>query len=308
MLAGPTGAGKTGLVTSLNPERFEVVSLDSRQIYRGLTIGTAAPDQEVLSHMTHHLVGFLDPDQTFTAAQYRLLAIQAIESIIQRRRIPLLVGGAGFYLELLRSGPFQIQEDLRIKDEIRSMSHEERLGKLESSDPHCIVSEGEQPSRGRIHRNDAYRVERYLTLVLSSGMTMAEIWAKKEASAQESPYDFQGWFLYPGEDTLWERLKLRAAQMVESGLLQEARDCRDSYGSDCPGLQILGYSEVLDCLDGKMDRWELEEKLWILHRQYARRQRIWFQKRKYVQFVDSLDAARLQSLCVNLFSGPRINH
>lgn len=158
----------------------------------------------------------------------------------------------------------------------------------------------------KIHPNDAYRVERFLVMVLSSGMTMEEIWAQKENS-QDREFHYSGWFLFPGEEALWQRLRLRAHAMIEHGLLEEARQCRLNFGL-CAGLRILGYPEALACLDGDMGREELEERLWIAHRQYARRQRIWFQKRSYVQFVESATAEGFATFAVNLFGSSGINH
>ena len=307
VLAGPTGAGKTSLISSLNPERFEIVSLDSRQIYKYLPIGTAAPEPEVLQKIRHHLVGFLNPDRSFTAMEFRELALQSIEDIISRDRIPLLVGGAGFYLQLLKTGPFEFEENPEVREEVLAMEHEDRLALLREKDPDCIVKPGESPGEGRIHPNDAYRVERYLSMVLSSGQTMKELWAGKKDGAVPD-YDFEGLFLFPGEETLWTNLKIRARKMIQDGLLEEADGCRNQFGSDCPGLKILGYSEALQCIDGTLNEKELQEKLWIVHRQYARRQRIWFQKRQYVQLVDSLSAEALERTAVNLFSGLGINH
>ncbi|HBS04174.1 MAG TPA: tRNA (adenosine(37)-N6)-dimethylallyltransferase MiaA [Leptospiraceae bacterium] len=308
VLAGPTGAGKTNLIASMDPDRFEIVSLDSRQIYKHLSIGTAAPDARILRRIPHHLVGFLDPDQSFTAMEYRELALEAIQDILSRKRIPLMAGGAGFYLQVLMTGPFEFEEDPGIVEQVRSMSPEERLTLLSRKDPHCIVHPGEQPGEGRIHPNDAYRVERYLIMVLTSGMTMSELWTRKRKEESEQEFDFAGFFLFPGEETLWKNLRIRAETMVRDGLIQEAVECRERFGSNCPGLQILGYPEALACADGKLSEEELVEKLWIVHRQYARRQRIWFQKRQYVRFVDSLDVHTLETAAANLFSGLGINH
>ncbi|MEQ8352288.1 MAG: tRNA (adenosine(37)-N6)-dimethylallyltransferase MiaA [Leptospiraceae bacterium] len=306
VLAGPTGAGKTDLVNSLDPERFEIISLDSRQIYRYLTIGTAAPNPETLKYIKHHLVGIIDPDQTFTAMEYRQMALASIQDVIDRNRIPMLVGGAGFYLQMLITGPFDFEEDPEIRNRVKGMEHSERLELLLQKDPECIVATGESPSQGRIHPNDAYRVERYLIMVLSTNKTMKELWEQKR-NEPGSGFDFQGLFLYPGEEVLWQRLEIRASEMIEQGILEEARSCRQRFGS-CPGLKILGYPEALSCVDGDMSKEELKERLWIVHRQYARRQRIWFQKRSYVKFVDSLNSVDLEEAAINLFSGPGINH
>ncbi|MCB1169995.1 MAG: tRNA (adenosine(37)-N6)-dimethylallyltransferase MiaA [Leptospiraceae bacterium] len=306
MLAGPTGAGKTDLIAALDSDRFEIVSLDSRQVYRYLSIGTAAPEPALLRRMPHHLVGFLDPDQTITAKQYCEKAELAIRQIIARGKIPLLVGGAGFYLEMLSSGAFEVPESPEVIQQVKSMEHAQRLEMLKKEDPSCLVQPGQQPSRGRIHPNDAYRVERFLVMVLSSGKTIEELWMQKDSS-QDGEFNYSGWFLFPGEEALWQRLRIRAAFMIDQGLLEEARYCRLHFGL-CAGLRILGYPEALACLDGDMEREELAERLWIVHRQYARRQRIWFQKRSYVQFVESATAAEFAGFAVNLFDGSGINH
>lgn len=308
VLTGPTGAGKTDLIAGLNPEQFEIVSLDSRQIYRHLTIGTAAPEPEVQKRIAHHLVGIINPDESFTAERYRELAGLALQDIIAREKIPIIVGGSGFYLQMLQTGPFSVPGDPHVIHRVKAMDHSSRVRLLQSKDPNCFVGPGQSPSRGRIHANDTYRVERFLILVLSSGKTIAELWEEKEAVQDSGSFDFEGFFLNPDRDVLWDRLKGRAELMVEQGIREEAEECRKRFGAQCPGLKIIGYPETLACLDGKITEEELKEKLWILHRQFARRQRIWFQKREYVTMVPGLTAEQLGTYAVNLFYGSGINH
>ncbi|MCB1304247.1 MAG: tRNA (adenosine(37)-N6)-dimethylallyltransferase MiaA [Leptospiraceae bacterium] len=303
MLAGATGSGKTELVEELG-EEFEVISLDSRQIYRELEIGTAAPDAALRKKVPHHLVGIIDPDESFTAMDYRQAALRAIESVIRSNHIPILVGGAGFYLRMLRTGPFQSHTDPEKEALVRNMDHEQRLERLRTLDPDSLTQPGEHPARGRCHPNDAYRVERFLIAVWSSGKSMQELWEEKEHS--EGPFEFQGVFLHPGEEILWKRLHSRVDQMIERGLLEEARHCAQKYGI-CPGLQTLGYKEVLECLNGNLSIEALKERLWIAHRQYARRQRIWFQK-ETLEHVEGLASGQLEALARNLFGASGIIH
>ena len=276
-LMGPTGSGKTGLVCALDGERFEVVSCDSRQLYVGLEIGSAAPTEQEQARMPHHLVGLLGPDQTASVGFFRKRALAAIEDIFSRGRQPLLVGGTGFYYAALRSRLFDVRVPDRIRVEIEALTHEERIGRLRTLDPAAFVEPGEQPRSGRIHENDRYRVQRALEICVTTGRPWSGFWSPGERSATDHSFQLTGFWLNPPEEAYRAGLRTRAQSMISRGLVPEAGAVFEKYG-ECAALKTLGYREALAVYRGEQDETWLEDQLVVGHRQYAKRQRTWFRK------------------------------
>ena len=276
-LLGPTGSGKTGLVCALDPEQFEVVSCDSRQLYAGLEIGSAAPTEEEQARMPHHLVGILEPDQTASVGFYRKRALAAIQDIIARGRQPLLVGGTGFYYAALRSRLFDVRVPDQMRAGIEALSHEQRVARLRALDPTAFVEPGEQPRAGRIHANDRYRVQRALEICVATGRAWSGFWAPAERSAADHEFQLMGFWLNPPEEAYQAGLRIRARSMILRGLVREAGAVFEKYG-ECAALKTLGYREALAVYRGEQEETWLEDQLVVGHRQYAKRQRTWFRK------------------------------
>ncbi len=306
VLLGPTGAGKTALLESLiSPGAsstagelppVEIVSCDSRQIYRGLEIGSAAPDAALCARLPHHLVGTVEPTETYSAARYRDEALAAIADIFSRGRLPVLAGGSGFYFRALSTGMFDLEVSPQVQSEIRTtvagLGAAGRLARLKELDPAAVLPPGESQARaGRVHPNDDYRVSRALEIcLLPGGRLYSEVWAAArsrnpgaadEGNAGDSPYRFAGWRISVEIDgkltTYWAALERRAREMVANGIIEEAGRCFERYGA-CPGLETLGYTDALAAWRGELSREELAERLFISHRQYGKRQRTWFRR------------------------------
>jgi len=271
-IVGPTGVGKTALVTAL-AARFpiEIISLDSRQIYRGLRIGTAQPTGEEMRVCPHHLVDFLDPDDTYSAQRYRADFCRVWREIADRGRVPVVVGGAGLYLRAVSEGfvplPPGSEERLpAVRDQVASLDDAELAAALEAADP--VTS-------GRLHPRDRYRRRRALEICRLAGRALSEL-----AAAQE-PDPALG-LIFPvvrldrpaGE--LAARIAARAAAMLAAGWVEETRALLTRHAPDCPGLRSIGYAEIVRHLAGEVAAADLAPAIALATRQYAKRQRTWF--------------------------------
>ena len=224
VLLGPTGAGKTELLEQVDPDRVEIISCDSRQIYRELEIGSAAPEPALTARLRHHLIGILDPTEEFNAAQFRDRALQAIKDVFARGRLPFVVGGSGFYFRALHTGLFVVDAAPAAQDEARArvaaMTPAERLSLLRELDPQALVSPGESARAGRVHPNDDYRVGRALEICLAGDVTFSGLWdaARRRAASGEldasNPYRFSGWRLEVEPESYWRRLAVWARARV----------------------------------------------------------------------------------------------
>ena len=300
---GVTGSGKTAITQELDPERYEIVGCDSRQIYRELEVGTACPPASLRSRIRHHLVAWSSPSESFSAGRYADRAREALREIVARGREPLIVGGTGFYYQALRTGLFGVSFSEESRALVTRWSPGERLERLQSMDPDALVPPGAAGVPGRIHPNDEYRVQRALEVCVSTGIPWSKHWreARTRLSRNEDDeFRYEGWTVAVGDD--WaDGLLLRARAMLEGGILQEAEHVRAQYGPHCPGLKTLGYDLALRGVKdlGGADRFTAE--LAAKHRQYAKRQRTWFRREKGLVPADA--GTIIRALC-----GAAINH
>jgi tRNA dimethylallyltransferase len=271
IIAGPTGSGKTSLVCSLPSSRFEVVSFDSRQIYSELPTGTTLPSLEELSLMPHYLVARLNADQSVNARTYSDWARDAILSIWEKGKIPILVCGTGFYLRAFLLGMYPVPE---IEDTVR-----EEAQNIPLAEALKIIHEKDELALASIGESDEYRVRRILEVILS-GVQWSEI--SKETIGgflREFPsLKTKGYWINWARAELYARINARVPYLIENGMLEETKLVADKYGEDCPGLKSLGYNFALDFLHGNIDSNSFMERLAQSHRNYAKRQVTWFRK------------------------------
>ncbi len=279
-IVGPTASGKTSLVTALAAQiPIEVISLDSRQIYHGLRIGTAQPTAEELDICPHHLVDFISPDEKYDAVRFRNDFERVFAEIKGRGGVPVLAGGAGMYLAGLRDGfmaiPGNSEEKLAAaRKEVASWDSEELRQKLQKADPE---------SYERIHFNDIYRSQRAMEIYLISGQTMTAL-TKVQVSNPSLGLSFPAFVLTRSVEDLDDRIAQRTSLMLEQGWIDETRSALEKHDKLGPGLQSIGYREIVDFWDGRVSRSELDAAIVLVTRQYAKRQRTWFRNMK-----DSVD-------------------
>lgn len=285
ILGGPTGSGKTAVSLHLDPDRFEIVSFDSRQVYRELSVGTTAPTPEEQKHIPHHLIGFLSANEAPNASLFCKWAETTIESIASRGKIPFLVGGTGFYLRAFLFGMFPVPNvPESTKEYVNQLSLDEATKILQEKDPKALQS---------LFANDGYRIRRALEVVLS-GSLWSEVSQKLEGGYLEKRNDLQivGRWLDPPREILYKRINDRIPLLIE-GMLEETKFVREKYGDDVPGLRTLGYNFALDFLNGKLERNTFIEELAQSHRNYAKRQVTWFKKDPILSPISYEEAVQL---------------
>ncbi|HSD11045.1 MAG TPA: tRNA (adenosine(37)-N6)-dimethylallyltransferase MiaA [Candidatus Binatia bacterium] len=271
VLAGPTASGKSALSLEV-AERFggEIVNADSRQIYRFMDIGTAKPKAEERRRAPHHLFDVAMPDERFDAARYRDLARPTVRAIAARGRLPIVVGGTGFYIRALTSGLFAAPSAF-----VRLRRSLERLEERVPGTLHRWCCRLDRAVTERIHPNDRMRLIRALEVMLTTGERMSE------QQARHGFADRLGTVLYlvvdPGVEELKGRIRRRSADLFERGLVEEVRHLWGrGYGPELPALRSIGYLEAGRVLSGDRSVAEAIEDVVRATERFAKRQRTWF--------------------------------
>ena len=265
VLAGPTASGKSAMAMAL-AERLPItlVCADSRTVYRGFDIGTAKPSVADRERVQHELIDIADPTETYTAARFRDDAGAAVEAIRAAGRIPLVVGGTGFYIRALAGGLSipEVPPQPELRRELEALA-----------DPHGELAKVDPSTADRLHPNDRIRIVRALEVQRVLGRPLSEA-----ATRVESPHHTLTWVLTPSRDVLETRIRARLDGMLAGGLVEEVEGLRARHGRDLPLLGTLGYREVGDWLDGRCSRDEAREAIAVHTRQFARRQLTWFRR------------------------------
>jgi len=272
VIAGPTAAGKTGLVTALAAEfPIEVISLDSRQIYRGLRIGTAQPTDDEKAACPHHLIDFLAPEETYSAQRFRVDFCRVWEEIVARGRLPVLAGGAGLYLRVVTEGLLELpagsEERLpEVRAEVAALDDAALAAELAAVDPDI---------QAKLHPNDRYRRTRALEIYRLAGRPLSQLAALQDPDPALG-LTFPLFVLERPVVELDDRIAQRTEQMLGAGWLEETRELLANHASDCPGLRSIGYADVVRHLQGELPEVELAPAIVQVTRRYAKRQRTWF--------------------------------
>ena len=286
VLTGPTGVGKTELSILLAKSiNGEIISADSMQIYQFMDIGTAKITKEEMQGVKHYLVDELLPNEEFHVAKFQKMAKEAIAEIYQKGKIPILVGGTGFYIQaILYDIDFSEESNLDgYRQELEEFARKEGISalhqKLEAIDP---------VSAKNIHENNIKRVIRAIEFYHETGKKISE--HNETEREKVSPYNFEYFVLNDERERLYQRTDLRIDQMLENGLLEEVQSLKKmGYDTASVAMQGLGYKEILDYLDGQTT---LEEAVYRLKRDtrhFVKRQLTWFRREKTVTFVNKAD-------------------
>jgi tRNA dimethylallyltransferase len=272
-LMGPTASGKTQIAVELVRRfPFEIISVDSALIYRGMDIGTAKPDKKILAMAPHHLIDIRDPSETYSAAQFREDALHLIKDIQFRQKIPLFVGGTMLYFRALQKGLAAMPAaDVLVRAQLSQEAQEKGWEKL-----HERLAEIDPITAARIHRNDPQRIQRALEVYILSGKTMTD-W-QKEQEINEMTDPIHHLIVAPHERSrLHQRIAERFKQMLAAGFMDEVRQlyARDDLNLDLPSMRSVGYRQVWQYLNGEYSYEAMEEKAIIATRQLAKRQLTW---------------------------------
>jgi tRNA dimethylallyltransferase len=270
VIVGPTAVGKTRLALRLAEEfNGEIVSADSRQVYRGMDIGTAKPTLEERRRVPHHLIDIITPDETFTLAQYQELAYQAIDDVLARGRVPFLVGGTGQYVRAVVEGwgiP-KVPPNEELRAELYRQAEIEGQWAL-----HARLREVDPVAAQRIDPRNVRRVVRALEVYLETGQPISELQRKKPP-----PYRILQIGLTMERQELYRRIDERVDRMIEEGLVEEVRGLVErGYGYELPSMSGLGYQQLGMYLRGLVS---LEEAIQLIKRhtrRFVRHQYNWF--------------------------------
>ena len=286
-LVGPTASGKTEAALQLaEKERLELISVDSMQVYRGMDIGTAKASPELRARFK--LIDVIDPGQKWSVGEFCKAALPLIENAWAEGKKPCLVGGTGLYYEGLLRGladipdiPSQLRADI---DNLRSEGHHKLLEALQAEDP---------ISAAKIDLNNPQRVARALEVMRHTGKSLQD-W-QKETHPIIVPSKTSWLGLDPGVLELDEKIEARCEQMMTHGWPDEAAALVEKHGKDAVlGTGAIGYAQALEVKEGYLDMAAAIEKVTILTRQYARRQRTWFKKKYPIEW--HLNASSLSFL------------
>ncbi|MDC0602140.1 tRNA (adenosine(37)-N6)-dimethylallyltransferase MiaA [Aliiglaciecola sp.] len=292
-LMGPTASGKTDLAMHLCQQLpCEVISVDSALIYKQMDIGTAKPSSDELRQCPHRLVDILDPKETYSVANFRHDAKQAMHEIVNQGKIPLLVGGTMMYFKSLVDGlsPLpQSDENVRtaIMQEVEALGWEAMHTKLVEIDP---------VSAHRIHPNDPQRLLRALEVYRISGKSLTELTAIKSDPLPFRVKEFA--IMPPDRAILHKRIELRFNKMLENGFEQEVQrlKARGDLHLDMPSMRCVGYRQMWQYLDGEFDKNELVFRGVAATRQLAKRQLTWLRGWKNLHLLDGVEKHHLTSI------------
>jgi len=285
VIGGPTASGKTAAAVRLC-QRIggEVISADSMQIYRGMDIGTAKPTQEEMCGIPHHLLSIADPAEKYSAAAYRELARQAIDSAYERGNQPVVCGGTGLYIDALTKpmgfAEHSANEDLR--NELSALAQTE-VGKIKL---HKMLEEIDPASAARLHINDVRRIIRAIEVYKMTGVTLTE--QSRLDKEREGDFDVAMFALNWPREVLYNRINRRVDQMMKDGLVEEVQNLlKSGLQTGGTAMQALGYKEIVAALDGRISMEEAVEDIKRGSRNYAKRQMTWFRHDERVHWIDA---------------------
>jgi tRNA dimethylallyltransferase len=283
VICGPTAGGKTALALELAEQcALEIISADSRQVYRGMDIGTAKATNEERSKVRHHLIDVVDPDEDFTASDFLLRGRAALKDIAGRGRLPLVVGGTGFYIDALLRGLVDAPgADPALRQELVEWELKHGPGSL-----HGRLQAVDSVMAARLTPLDQVRIIRALEVFYQSGQRLSDL--QSQHAVVQTPYRVLTIGLAPQRDLLYDRIDGRVDAMMEAGLLQETESLLErGYSPELKAMKTIGYRE---CVNHVLGDASLQDSIALIQRnsrRYAKRQLTWFGKHKEIIWLDS---------------------
>jgi tRNA dimethylallyltransferase len=279
-IVGPTASGKTALSILLAEKlKGEIISADSRQIYRCLDIGTAKPAPDELKRTTHHFINILNPDQFYNAGEYGIQARTKIEELLKQNNQPILVGGSGLYVRAVIDGFFEgpgknteVREQL--ENEAYTLGAEIMFERLKTIDP---------ISAAKMDATKVRRVIRALEVYYTTGKPISDLHSIQESKI---PFETVQFGLEWERKDLYHRIDRRVDEMIENGLIEEVRGLiAQGYSRGANALNTVGYKEIFDFLDGKTTKEEMIRLIKQNTRHFAKRQLTWFRADKRIRWI-----------------------
>lgn len=298
LLMGPTASGKTHLAIELSEQGpFDIISVDSGMVYRGMDIGTAKPDAKTLARAPHRLIDIRDPAEAYSAAEFRADALREMAEITARGRIPLLVGGTMLYFRVLLEGLASMpQADAAVRAQLDAEAAEKGWPAL-----HARLAEVDPVTAARLKPNDSQRLQRALEVWELTGKPLSQ-WHAEQGPPEVLPWRFVQLAVTPPDRALLhQRIELRFDQMLAEGLVQEvaALRARADLHADLPAMRAVGYAQVWAHLDGVCDAAEMRLRGIYATRQLAKRQYTWLRRFPYAEWHDASQPGLTERLLKN---------
>ena len=291
VIVGPTCSGKTSLSIELARElRTEILSADSRQVFKHLNIGTAKPKTELLNSIKHHFIDSINIDEKFNASIFEEEALKIIENLFQQKKIPIVVGGSGLYIQALVDGIFNIvstDDEMRNKFlEIKTKDGVEALyNELKNVDP---------VSAAKMLPQNWKRVTRALEVYYSTGRP---IWELQQLYKRENEINFLQYGLDWDREQLYSNIELRVDEMIKNGLVEEVNNVLSKgYSTILNALNTVGYKEIIKYLENEIS---LDEAISLIKRntrRFAKRQLTWFRKDKRIKWIPIKDIKQIEKI------------
>lgn len=281
VVVGPTASGKTDLAIQLAKKlNGEIISADSMQIYKEMTIGTAKPTMEERQGIPHYLLDFVEPNESFNVAKYKEMAEEKIEEILAKGKKPIIVGGTGLYVDTLVKGIefSQIERDEKYCQELEEKVKEKGVDWLQEE-----LRKVDKEAAEAIDKNNIRRVIRALEIYKVTGKTKTQL---DYESVKGAKYQYYIFGINWKREELYQRINLRVDNMLKAGLIEEVKKILETTGFSKTALQGLGYKEVVHYLDGKITYDEMVEKIKMETRRYAKRQMTWFKRNDKIIWLD----------------------
>ena len=281
-IVGPTGAGKSALAMEVaERSNCEIINADSRQFYRGMDLGTAKPSADDRARVPHHLIDVRDPDNSLDVAEFAQLARDAIDEIAARGRNPLVVGGSGLYLRVIRGGIFRgPAASLEVRDRLARVAAEHGVAHL-----HQQLREIDREAADRIGVNDLYRIVRALEVFELTGETISA--HQRRHRFADIGYDTLTVGVEVERKKLYEAIDRRFDAMIAAGLVEEVRALIDAgYSPEKPPLSTIGYKQIAAYLRGEIALADAVAAAKQESRRLAKRQLTWFRREQEIVWLD----------------------
>ncbi len=273
-IVGPTASGKTKMAIEMAQKLdTEIISADSRLVYKGFDIGTAKPTKEEQLLVKHHMIDVVEPEYDFSVADFADGASQVISELHAKNKVPIVVGGTGLYFRILLENydmP-RVEANPQLRAELENLSNEELFAKLSNID---------KVSAEKIHQNNRVRVIRALEVSLTTGKPFSSI-----KGVKENKYDVE--WVFPeieSREILYNRINIRVDMMIKDGLVDETKNLLLKHGRIKNLVNTIGYQEIIEYLDGNISIENAIEQIKQNTRRYAKRQLTWFRRNPNLDF------------------------
>lgn len=291
VICGPTASGKTALSIELAKKiNGEIISADSMQIYKDMNIGTAKPSIQEMNGIKHYLIDCVSPEERYSVANFKKDATVAIEEILAKGKVPIVVGGTGLYIDSLVYGIDynEVNVDLEYRDYLESQAEEKGIEYL-----YNLAKKIDEAAINKISPNDKKRICRVLEIYKSTGKTKTQL--EQESRANGIAYNFKIFAISMERELLYERINKRVDLMINDGLIEEVQSLIKKYKKIPTAMQGLGYKEIAQYLNNKYSKEEAIDIIKMESRRYAKRQLTWFRRNKNIIWLDALNGVEKNS-------------